>query len=157
MERLSKRQKQRKEKKRVKGKSFWRTKTGKYGTKIAELVSYGWTSALQWVPSHLEIPGNEMADQKVQQAAESTRSKVPLTLRKAKDIISTHTDKYTAMTPKNEYTSTGLAANEACPLCGHARMDGDHLPQCTGLAEDIVSRYCEARLQMVKKQSTGIG
>ncbi|GFW33715.1 hypothetical protein TNCV_773301, partial [Trichonephila clavipes] len=21
----------------------------------------------------------------------------------------------------------GLAANETCPLCGHARMDGDHL------------------------------
>ncbi|GFX41443.1 reverse transcriptase [Trichonephila clavipes] len=27
----------------------------------------------------------------------------------------------------------GLAANEACPLCGHARMDGNHLLQCTGL------------------------
>ncbi|GFV89228.1 reverse transcriptase [Trichonephila clavipes] len=55
----------------------------------------------------------------------------------------------------------GVAANEACPLCGHARMDGDHLPQCTGLteypAEDIVSRYWEARRQMVKKPSTGVG
>ncbi|GFY27333.1 reverse transcriptase [Trichonephila clavipes] len=48
----------------------------------------------------------------------------------------------------------GLAADEACPLCGHARMDGDHLLQCTGLdeytIEDIVSRYWEARRQMVK-------
>ncbi|GFU69625.1 reverse transcriptase [Trichonephila clavipes] len=54
-----------------------------------------------------------------------------------------------------------IAANEAFPLCGHARMDGDHLPQCTGLAEypadDIVSRYWEARHQMVKKSSTGVG
>ncbi|GFW67052.1 hypothetical protein TNCV_4030721 [Trichonephila clavipes] len=39
----------------------------------------------------------------------------------------------------------GLAANEACPLCGHARMGGDHLIQCTGLDEyltdDIVCWY----------------
>ncbi|GFX46254.1 hypothetical protein TNCV_1371961 [Trichonephila clavipes] len=27
----------------------------------------------------------------------------------------------------------GVAANEACPICGHVRMDGDHLLQCTGL------------------------
>ncbi|GFV54220.1 reverse transcriptase [Trichonephila clavipes] len=37
-----------------------------------------------------------------------------------------------------------LAADEACPLCDHARMDGDHLLQCTRLDEystdDIVSR-----------------
>ncbi|GFS98627.1 uncharacterized protein TNCV_2987531 [Trichonephila clavipes] len=42
-----------------------------------------------------------------------------------------------------EYSSTGLAANEACPICGHAKMDGDHLVQCTGFdeypADDIVS------------------
>ncbi|GFV15734.1 reverse transcriptase [Trichonephila clavipes] len=53
----------------------------------------------------------------------------------------------------------GLAANEACTLCGHARVDGDHLFQCTGLYEyptdDIVSRYSEARRQMVKKSSRG--
>ncbi|GFY02431.1 reverse transcriptase [Trichonephila clavipes] len=29
----------------------------------------------------------------------------------------------------------GVAANEACAFCCHARMDGDHLLQCTGLAE----------------------
>ncbi|GFU39540.1 reverse transcriptase [Trichonephila clavipes] len=38
----------------------------------------------------------------------------------------------------------GVAANEACPTCGHARIDDDHLLQCTGLdeypADDIVSR-----------------
>ncbi|GFW32124.1 reverse transcriptase [Trichonephila clavipes] len=55
----------------------------------------------------------------------------------------------------------GMAANEACPLCGHVRMDGDHLLQCTGRdeysAEDIVCRYWEARRQMVKKPSAGVG
>ncbi|GFX55431.1 reverse transcriptase [Trichonephila clavipes] len=29
----------------------------------------------------------------------------------------------------------GVTANEACTLCGHARMDGYHLLQCTGLDE----------------------
>ncbi|GFX99213.1 reverse transcriptase [Trichonephila clavipes] len=55
----------------------------------------------------------------------------------------------------------GVAANQACPLCGRAKMDGNHLLQFTGLyeypADDIVSRYWEARLQMVKKPSTGVG
>ncbi|GFW42646.1 reverse transcriptase [Trichonephila clavipes] len=55
----------------------------------------------------------------------------------------------------------GVAANEACPLCGHARMDGDLLLQCTGLveypADDIVCRYWEAWRQMVTKPSTGVG
>ncbi|GFX29750.1 uncharacterized protein TNCV_2750841 [Trichonephila clavipes] len=55
------------------------------------------------------------------------------------------------------YTSTGLV----WPLCGHARMDDDHLLQCTGLDEyptdNVVSRYWEARCQMVKKPSTGVG
>ncbi|GFX99748.1 reverse transcriptase [Trichonephila clavipes] len=55
----------------------------------------------------------------------------------------------------------GVAANEAYPLCGHDRMDGDRLLQCTGLneylADDIVSRYWEAGRQMVKKPSTGVG
>ncbi|GFX57624.1 reverse transcriptase [Trichonephila clavipes] len=54
----------------------------------------------------------------------------------------------------------GVSANIACPLCGHAGMDGDHLLQCTGLAEypadDIASRYWEAQRQMVKP-STGVG
>ncbi|GFX30048.1 hypothetical protein TNCV_2617591 [Trichonephila clavipes] len=54
----------------------------------------------------------------------------------------------------------GVAANEACPLCGNARMDDDQLLQCTGLDaytnDDVVSRYWEARRQMVKKPSTGV-
>ncbi|GFX83082.1 reverse transcriptase [Trichonephila clavipes] len=27
----------------------------------------------------------------------------------------------------------GLAVDDVCPLCGHVRMDGDHLLQSTGL------------------------
>ncbi|GFU66975.1 reverse transcriptase [Trichonephila clavipes] len=54
----------------------------------------------------------------------------------------------------------GVAANEAYPLCGHARMNDNHLLQCTGLYEyptaDINSLYWEVRRQMVKKPSTGI-
>ncbi|GFT47085.1 reverse transcriptase [Trichonephila clavipes] len=54
----------------------------------------------------------------------------------------------------------GVAANAVCPLCGHARKDGDHRLQCTGLveyaAEDILGLYWEARRQMAKKLSTGI-
>ncbi|GFV30154.1 reverse transcriptase [Trichonephila clavipes] len=132
---------------------------------------------------------------------EQTLPEVPLTLRRTKSIISTHIDKYTAMTRKTksfgkpwETLATvgsiprllekpeavacfrlttghdflgvylhclGVAVNEGCPLSGHARMDGDHLLQCTGLveypADDIVSWYWEARYQMVKKPNTGIG
>ncbi|GFT32410.1 reverse transcriptase [Trichonephila clavipes] len=55
----------------------------------------------------------------------------------------------------------GVASNEAYPLCGHARMDDNHLIQCTGRVEypayDITSRYWEAQRQMVKKTSTGVG
>ncbi|GFV00130.1 reverse transcriptase [Trichonephila clavipes] len=55
----------------------------------------------------------------------------------------------------------GLAADETCLLCGYARNDSYHLLQCTGLDEyltdDIVSGYREARRQMVKKLSTGVG
>ncbi|GFV85748.1 uncharacterized protein TNCV_2003681 [Trichonephila clavipes] len=116
---------------------------------------------------HIEIPGNERADQKAKQGAESSQPKVPFTLRRAKSIISTFINKYTIVTqnakslgkpwetlvnvgptPRQlERTKAvarfrvtighdflgvylhwlGLAAHEACPLCGHARMNGDHL------------------------------
>ncbi|GFX44145.1 reverse transcriptase [Trichonephila clavipes] len=55
----------------------------------------------------------------------------------------------------------GVAVNQACPLNGRARINGDHLPQCTGLAEypadDIFSQCWEAQRQMVKKPSTDVG
>ncbi|GFX63336.1 reverse transcriptase [Trichonephila clavipes] len=69
-------------------------------TKIADLISYGWTADLQLVPSHVGVPGNERADQKAKQRAKSTQPEVPLTLRRTKNIISTYIDKYTAMTQK---------------------------------------------------------
>ncbi|GFS87676.1 reverse transcriptase [Trichonephila clavipes] len=166
-------------------------------TKIAELISYGWTVVLQWVPSHVGLLGNERADQKVKQGVESTQPEVPLTLRRANSIIFTHIDKYTAITSHGKpwetlatvdpisrhleraetvacfHLTTGydflgvylhwlrVAVNEDSPLCGHARMADNHLPQCTGLdeysADDIISRLWEARRQMVKKPSSGNG
>ncbi|GFV42570.1 reverse transcriptase [Trichonephila clavipes] len=68
--------------------------------KIAELISYDWTVALQWVPSHVGIPGNERADQKANQRAESSQSEVLLIIRRAKSLISTYIDKCTAVTQK---------------------------------------------------------
>ncbi|GFU23795.1 hypothetical protein TNCV_2445141 [Trichonephila clavipes] len=54
-----------------------------------------------------------------------------------------------------------LTADETCPLCDHARMDGEPLIKCTGLDEhptnDVVNRYREARRQMAKKPSAGVG
>ncbi|GFY28821.1 hypothetical protein TNCV_4719551 [Trichonephila clavipes] len=51
-----------------------------------------------------------------------------------------------------EYTSTGLVWLLTRSIHSAARMDGDHLLQCTGLDENpadaIVSRYWEARRQM---------
>ncbi|GFV36675.1 reverse transcriptase [Trichonephila clavipes] len=170
-------------------------------TKIAELISYGWTVALQWIPSHDGIPGNERADQTAKLGAESSEQEVPLTLRRAKSIISTSIDKYTIVTQKTKILGKlwetlttvgpiprnleraeavahfrlttghdflevyihwlGHAANEDGPVCSHARMDGNHLLQCTGLDEyptdDIVSQYWKARRQMVKKPSMGVG
>ncbi|GFV47263.1 reverse transcriptase [Trichonephila clavipes] len=71
-------------------------------SKIAELISYGWTVALQWVPGHVGIPGNERADQKAKQGAESSQPEVPLTFRRAKSIISTFTKKYIIVTQETK-------------------------------------------------------
>ncbi|GFW29697.1 reverse transcriptase [Trichonephila clavipes] len=42
-------------------------------TKNAEVISYGWTEALQWGPSHVRILRNERDDQKAKQGVESTQ------------------------------------------------------------------------------------
>ncbi|GFY02614.1 hypothetical protein TNCV_3504941 [Trichonephila clavipes] len=55
--------------------------------------------------SHVGIPGNERADQKAKQEAESTQPEVPLTLRRAKNIISTH---------KNEEFSKAMGNSGYC-------------------------------------------
>ncbi|GFX60594.1 hypothetical protein TNCV_3061671 [Trichonephila clavipes] len=67
-----------------------------------KLISYGWTEALQWVSSHVGIAGSERAHQNAQQGADSTQLEVPVTLRRAKNIMSTYIDKYDAMTPKTK-------------------------------------------------------
>ncbi|GFW31416.1 reverse transcriptase [Trichonephila clavipes] len=142
-------------------------------------------------PYSIGIPSDERADQKAKQGAESTQPEAPLTLRRAKSIISTYIDKYTG--PKNEFwkamgetlttvspipkpleraesvahfrltTGHGFLGvylhwlGVACSLCGHARMEGEHLLRCTGHpTDDIVSGYWEARRQMVKKSSTSV-
>ncbi|GFT26469.1 uncharacterized protein TNCV_3603331 [Trichonephila clavipes] len=46
--------------------------------------------------------GHERTDQKAKQEAEVTQTEVLLTLRRAKSIISTYIDKYTAMTQKTK-------------------------------------------------------
>ncbi|GFX32112.1 reverse transcriptase [Trichonephila clavipes] len=68
-------------------------------TKIVEVISYGWIVVLKRVPSHFAIPGNERANQKAKQGAESSQPEISLTIRRTKSIISTCIDKYTAVTP----------------------------------------------------------
>ncbi|GFW52931.1 uncharacterized protein TNCV_2395101 [Trichonephila clavipes] len=115
----------------------------------------------------VRVPVNQKAYQKAKQRDKSSQPEVPLTLRRAKSIISTIIDKYTAVTqnPKSlektwetlaivgpilrhlERVKTvalfrlttghdflgvylhwlGLAADDACPLFGLARIDDDHL------------------------------
>ncbi|GFU62968.1 uncharacterized protein TNCV_28861 [Trichonephila clavipes] len=48
------------------------------------------------------MPGNERSNQRDKQGAESSQPEVLLTLRRAKSIISTLIDQYTAMTQKTK-------------------------------------------------------
>ncbi|GFT82860.1 reverse transcriptase [Trichonephila clavipes] len=147
--------------------------------------SEGWTVTLQCAPIHVGIFGDERPNQKVNHGAKLSKPEVPLTLRRAKNIISTYIDKCTVVIQKNQdhlkamgnpdlcesypeapresrscfrfcltrdmtlwdfMTFTGLAPNEACQHCGHARKDGDHVFQWTGLNEyltdNIKSFFC---------------
>ncbi|GFW55212.1 reverse transcriptase [Trichonephila clavipes] len=67
-------------------------KTIQCRNKIAELIAYGWAVALQWIPSNVEIPGNERAGLKVTQGAESSELEVLLNLRRSKIILTTYID-----------------------------------------------------------------
>ncbi|KMQ82368.1 reverse transcriptase [Lasius niger] len=170
-------------------------------SKLAELILQGWTVTLQWVPSHVGIPGNEKADNMAKCGAEHDQPEVPMTLSRAKNLINNYINKSSFASQREESIgkqwetlaavgpiprhieraeavarfrlTTGhdflgvhlhfldLAADEACQLCGHARMDGDHLKQCTALAlhpaDDVVSRYWEARRQMAERPRMGVG
>ncbi|GFU25037.1 reverse transcriptase [Trichonephila clavipes] len=79
--------------------------------KIVELISYGWTVALQWIPSLVRIPVNE--------GAESSQAKVPLTLRIAKNIISTYIDKCTVMNQKSDLRNPWEALATVGPILRH--------------------------------------
>ncbi|GFS73523.1 reverse transcriptase [Trichonephila clavipes] len=84
------------------------------------------------------VPGNERAEQ----GAESTQPEE--TLATVGPILK-HLERVKAvdrfrLTNGHDFLGVylhwlGVAANEACPICGHARMDRDHLLQCTGLGE----------------------
>ncbi|GFY30877.1 reverse transcriptase [Trichonephila clavipes] len=74
----------------------------------------------------------------------ATVDTIPKHLERAEDVV-----RY-RLTTGHDFSGVHLhwldmAADEACPLCGHAIMDDDHLLQCTGLNEyptdDIVNRY----------------
>ncbi|GFU56723.1 reverse transcriptase [Trichonephila clavipes] len=110
--------------------------------------------ALQWVPSHVWFPSNEKAYQKAKQVAKSPQLEVSLTLRGAKSILSACIDKCTALTQRTRSPGKPWAADEARQFSGNARIDGDHLLQCTGIYEyptdDAIIRYWEARRQVVK-------
>ncbi|GFW51313.1 hypothetical protein TNCV_3254421 [Trichonephila clavipes] len=53
---------------------------------------------LEWIPSNVEISGDERANQKAKQGAISSQPDVLLTFRRAKSIISAFIDKYNAVT-----------------------------------------------------------
>ncbi|GFV85176.1 reverse transcriptase [Trichonephila clavipes] len=160
-------------------------------TKITELISYGGTVTLHWIPSHIGISGNERA--------ESTQLEVSWTLRRAKSIVSTYIDKYTAMTQKAKSLgkpwetlmtegplpqrletaeavarfrlttghdfwgvySTGLAGLLRRPA--HSAVMPERMATICPYALDSMNTRLpilsvwEARRQMVKKSSTGIG
>ncbi|GFX49939.1 nose resistant to fluoxetine protein 6 [Trichonephila clavipes] len=69
--------------------------TGLPPAKVTFLIDSQTTGTLQWVPNHVEIPGNERVDQKAKQGAMSSETEVPFTLRKAKCIITTYIDNCT--------------------------------------------------------------
>ncbi|GFW83438.1 reverse transcriptase [Trichonephila clavipes] len=60
--------------------------------KIAELILFYWTVALQWVPSYVGIPAMNQPTKKPS-GEQSSQPEVPLTLRRAISIISTFIDK----------------------------------------------------------------
>ncbi|GFY24366.1 hypothetical protein TNCV_1014151 [Trichonephila clavipes] len=60
-------------------------------TIIAELISYGWTAALQWIPSHVGVPGNERADQKAKQEPSRLNQKALDSQESKERSLSPHT------------------------------------------------------------------
>ncbi|GFT51926.1 reverse transcriptase [Trichonephila clavipes] len=111
-------------------------------TKIAELISYGWTVALQWVPSHVGISGNERANKKTKQGAKSSQLEASLPLRRAKSIISTYIAKCTAVTQKTKSLGKPwetLATVSSIPR--HLERDGAVARFCLTTRHDFLGVY----------------
>ncbi|GFS68035.1 reverse transcriptase [Trichonephila clavipes] len=120
-------------------------------TKIAELISYCWTAALQRAKSIISTHIDKYAamTQKTKSFGKpwetlATVGPIPGNLERVEAVARFR------LTTGHHFLRVYLhwlivVANEACPLCGYARMDGDHMLQCTGLveypADDLVSRY----------------
>ncbi|GFX81861.1 alpha-2 adrenergic receptor [Trichonephila clavipes] len=68
--------------------------------RINHLTAVKSVAILEMGPKSYWDPGNERADQKAKQEAESSQPEVPLTLRRVKSIISAYIDKSTAMPQK---------------------------------------------------------
>jgi hypothetical protein len=68
--------------------------------KLSEAISNGWAVVLQWVPSHVGICGNEHADRKAKQGAESAQPPTPMTLSRAKSLINSTINYITGKTLK---------------------------------------------------------
>lgn len=58
--------------------------------KLSQLIEQGWAVHLKWIPSHVDIPGNERADALAKRGASSEQPSEPATLRAAHNKI-THT------------------------------------------------------------------
>ncbi|GFX64601.1 reverse transcriptase [Trichonephila clavipes] len=104
--------------------------TIQYQTKIVELIPYGWTVALQWVPSHV---GTLTTVDPIPKHLERGEAFAQFCLTTGPDFLEVYLH------------WLGVVANVASPIFSPARMDGDHLLQCTGFdkypTDDIVSQY----------------
>ena len=69
--------------------------------KLAELIKNGWVVALQWVPSHVGIPGNERADILAKRGAETDQPEIPFTLNRANNLITNTINNATLKTLKD--------------------------------------------------------
>ncbi|GFT12811.1 uncharacterized protein TNCV_5095441 [Trichonephila clavipes] len=69
---------------------------------------------------------------------QATVSPIPRYLERAEAVARFH------LTTEHDFLRVyfhwlDLAANNACPICGHTQMDGDHLLQCNRLDEYLTT------------------
>ncbi|GFU75054.1 reverse transcriptase [Trichonephila clavipes] len=109
----------------------------------------------------LGCPNNDRTDKKIRH---DSKFQETWKTKGNPDLISKHLKKAEAvarfcLTTEHDFLGVylnclGQAADEPCPLCGHARMDDDHLLQCTELDEyptdDVARWHWETQRQLVK-------